>query len=109
MNAYDCFNQVDIRVGRILSAEDFPGARKPAYKLRIDFGEIGVRQSSAQITDLYGKDELLGRLVIAVTNLSPRWIAGFESEILVLGAPDRSGRVVLLQPAGEVEPGARVF
>lgn len=109
MNAYDCFNQVDIRVGRILSAEDFPGVRKPAYKLRIDFGEIGVRQSSAQITDLYGKGELLGRLVIAVTNLSPRRIAGFESEILVLGAPDRSGRVVLLQPAGEVEPGARVF
>lgn len=109
MNAYDCFKQVDMRVGRILSVEDFPQARKAAYKLTIDFGEIGVRRCSAQITALYGKEELVGRLVIAVTNLQPRRIAGFESQVLVLGAADRFNRVVLLEPAGEVEPGARVY
>lgn len=109
MDVYDCFKQLDIRVGRILSVEDFPQAHKPAYKLTIDFGEMGIRQSSAQITAHYGKDELIGRLVIAVTNLPPRRIAGFESQILVLGAPDRCNRVVLLEPAGKAEPGARVY
>jgi tRNA-binding protein len=109
MNPYECFKLVDMRVGRILSAEDFPQARKAAYKLTIDFGEIGVRRSSAQITALYGKEELVGRLVIAVTNLQPRRIAGFESQVLVLGVPDRCNRVVLLEPAGDVEPGALVY
>lgn len=109
MDVYDCFKQLDIRVGRILSVEDFPQAHKPAYKLTIDFGEMGIRQSSAQITAHYGKDELIGRLVIAVTNLPPRRIAGFESQVLVLGAPDRCNRVVLLEPAGKAEPGARVY
>lgn len=109
MDVYDCFKRLDIRVGRILSVEDFPQAHKPAYKLTIDFGETGVRRSSAQITALYGKDELIGRLVIAVINLPPRRIADFESQVLVLGAPDHCNRVVLLEPAGKAEPGARVY
>lgn len=109
MSTYDCFKQIDMRVGRILSVDDFPEARKAAYKLTIDFGQIGVRRSSAQITDLYHKDELIGRLVIAVTNLPPRRIAGFESQVLVLGASDCFNRVVLLQADEAVAPGARVY
>jgi tRNA-binding protein len=106
----DDFQRIEMRVGRILSAEPFPEARKPAYKLRIDFGpEIGIKQSSAQLTDLYTRESLVGRLVIGVVNFPPRRIAGFNSEALVLGAADADGAVVLLQPERDVPLGARIF
>lgn len=106
---YGDFEKVDIRVGRILSAEPLQGARKPAYKLSIDFGELGTRQSSAQVTALYRPEELVGRHVVAVTNFAPKRIAGFKSEVLVLGAPDENGEVVLLSPDQAVPPGGRIF
>lgn len=108
------FARVDIRVGRVLAAEPLVGARKPAYTLRIDFGpEIGVKASSAQLTNHYQTDELVGRLVLGVVNLPPRRIAGFTSETLTLGVPDRVGGVVLLAVdsawAEQVPLGARMF
>ncbi len=104
------FQRVDIRVGRILSAEPLAGARKPAYKLRIDFGAaIGVLQSSAQITVHYTPEELIGRLALAVVNFSPRRIAGFKSEALTLGVPDEHGDVVLIAPRSDAPLGARLF
>jgi tRNA-binding protein len=110
---WDHFDHVEMRVGRITAAEPFPEARKPAYKLTIDFGPFGVRRSSAQLTDLYTAEALVGRLIIAVTNFSPRRIAGFPSEVLVMGVPaagvERTGAVVLLEPEREVELGARVY
>jgi len=103
------FSDVDIRVGRVINAEDFPRARKPAYKLWIDFGELGVRKSSAQITDLYASDELEGRLVLAVVNLAPRQVADFISDVLVLGVPTAGDRgVVLVGPDREVPLGLRL-
>ena len=104
------FERVDIRVGRILSAEPLMGARKPAYKLRIDFGtELGVRQSSAQITTLYTPEQLVGTLALAVVNFPPRRIAGFKSEVLTLGVANADGAVVLIAPRGEAPLGARLF
>lgn len=103
------FIKVDLRVGRIASAEEFPQARKPAYRLTIDFGPLGLRRSSAQITDRYTTAELVGRLVIAVFNLPPRQIASFVSEVLVLGVPDERGQVVLLRPDSDVPLGGRVY
>lgn len=104
------FERVDIRVGRILSAEPLAGARKPAYKLRIDFGgELGVRQSSAQITTLYTPEQLVGTLALAVVNFPPRRIAGFKSEVLTLGVTNADGAVVLIAPRGEAPLGARLF
>lgn len=104
------FERVDIRVGRILSAEPLAGARKPAYKLRIDFGgELGVRQSSAQITTLYTPEQLVGTLALAVVNFPPRRIAGFKSEVLTLGVANADGAVVLIVPRGEAPLGARLF
>lgn len=106
----ETFLDVDIRVGRILKAEEFPRARKPAYKLWIDFGELGVRKSSAQITDLYHLDDLQDRLVLAVVNLPPRQIADFISEVLVLGVPTDGDRcVVLIGPDQEIRPGLRLL
>lgn len=109
----DLFDQLDIRAGRITAVEPFPQARKPSYKLRIDFGPLGAKQSSAQLTAHYKPEELVGRMVVAVVNFPPRRIAGFSSEVLVLGLPDtgvaRQGGVILLSPEREVEPGARVF
>lgn len=109
----DLFDQVDMRVGRIVTCEAFPQARKPAYKLTIDFGPLGIKRSSAQLTTYYTQDELVGRLVIAVVNFPPRKIAGFSSDVLVLGVPGegvrREGSVVLLGPERDVELGARVF
>lgn len=93
----------------ILEVEDFPEARKPAFKLTIDFGEFGVRRSSAQITDLYKKEDLIGRQVLAVLNFPKKQIANFFSECLTTGVPDESGRVVLLSPDSKVPNGARLF
>jgi len=106
---YDYFEKVDIRVGKIIKVEDFPKARKPAYKLWLDFGELGVKKASAQITKLYRKDDLLGRLIIAVTNFPPRQIGDFMSEVLVLGVVLDDDKVVLVQPDSEVPPGKRVL
>mgnify|MGYP001258244358 CR=1 FL=1 len=103
------FERVDMRVGRVLTAEPFPEARKPAYKLRIDFGPLGIRRSSAQLTVHYRPDELRGRLVIAVLNFPPRQIGPVRSEVLVLGVPDPDGAVVLLEPSVDVPVGGRVF
>lgn len=104
------FLEVDIRVGRVIQAEEFPRARKPAYKVWIDFGELGTRKSSAQITELYTTDELVGRLVLAVVNLPPRQIADFISEVLVLGVPTDSDRAVaLVGPDREIPLGLRLL
>jgi tRNA-binding protein len=105
----ELFGQLDLRVGQIVAAEPFPAARKPAYKLTVDVGSLGLRHSSAQLTQLYRAEELVGRLVIAVVNLPPRRIAGFTSEVLVLGVPDAEGRVVLLTPDRDVPLGGRVY
>lgn len=110
MITYHDFEKVDIRVGRVVKVEDFPQARKPAYKLLIDFGpEIGLKHSSAQITVHYSKEDLLGRLVIAVVNFPPRQIGPFISEVLTLGLPDGEGNVVLLAPTKDVPPGGKMF
>jgi tRNA-binding protein len=106
--AFDDFLKVDMRVGRIVSAEPLPGARIPAYKLVVDFGELGFRQSSARIVDYYDVAALPGRLVVGVVNFSPRRIAGFRSEVLILGADGPAG-VVLLSPEREVAPGTRIY
>ena len=105
----DAFAALDVRVGRIIRAELNEKARKPAYKLWIDFGPLGERRSSAQLTDVYAADELAGRLVIAAMNLGARSIAGFESEVLVLGVPDAEGHVVLLTPDSDVPLGGRMY
>lgn len=104
----DQFFAVDIRVGRVLTAEVFPEARKPAIKLTIDFGEIGIKCSSAQLTAHYKPEELVGKLVVGVVNFPPRQIGPFVSEVLVLGACPAPGDVVLLSPDSEVEPGTRI-
>ncbi|MCL4376188.1 tRNA-binding protein [Candidatus Parvarchaeota archaeon] len=101
------FKKVDIRAGKIVSADDFPNAKKPAYKLKIDFGELGVKKSSAQITKLYKKEDLLGKQVVAVVNFKPKRVADFLSEVLVLGVETENG-VVLLSPDSEVPLGKNV-
>ncbi len=107
---FEDFQRVEMRVGRIIDVEPFPEARKPAYKLRIDFGpEVGVKQSSAQLTTLYRREDLVDRLVVGVVNFPPRRVAGFQSEVLVLGAADAEGAVVLLHPERDVPLGARIF
>ncbi len=107
--AYADFDKVEMRVGRIARVEVLPKARKPAYRLWIDFGELGIKQSSAQLTALYQPEALIGKQVIAVTNFPPKQIADFNSEVLVLGVPDQEGRVTLLSPDHEVPLGVRVF
>lgn len=107
---YDDFAKVDIRVGRIVAAEPFPEARKPALKLRVDFGpEIGEKKSSAQITRHYDPETLPGRLVLAVVNFPPRQIGKVMSEVLVLGVPDADGEVVLIEPEQDVPLGGRMY
>ena len=108
--SYAEFARADIRVGRIIDVQDFPEARKPAYRLRIDFGpELGIRKSSAQLTTHYVKDDLVNRLVVAVINFPPRQIGPFMSEVLTLGVPDAKGAVVLLTPERDVPLGGRMF
>ena len=107
---YDDFVKVDIRVGRIVSVEDFPEARKPAYKLTIDFGvEIGIKKSSVQIVKNYSKDELKDKLIIGVVNFPLKQIGPFFSEVLTLGVPDQNGDVVLLAPTKTVPVGGKMF
>ena len=99
MATIEDFNKLDVRVGKIVEVQDFPEARKPAYKLKIDFGpETGVKNSSVQIVALYTKEELMGKLVLGVVNFPPRKIGPFESEVLTLGVPDAEGRVILITP-----------
>ncbi|MDP2763915.1 MAG: tRNA-binding protein [Brevundimonas sp.] len=108
--AFDDFMKVDVRVGQVLAAEPFPEARKPAYKLTIDFGpDVGVKKSSAQITVHYTRAELVGRKVAAVVNFPPRQIGPFMSEVLTLGFPDAAGEVVLIGVDREVPVGGRLF
>ena len=110
MITYADFEQVDIRLGRITRAEPFPEARKPAYKLWVDFGaEIGEKRSSAQITVHYTLEELVGRQVLAVVNFPPRQIGKVLSEVLVLGLPDADGQVVLIGPGQDVPLGGKLF
>lgn len=109
MATYEDFLKVEIRVGRVLRAEEFPEARKPALKLWIDFGEHGSRTSSAQITRRYRPADLVGRQVLAVTNFPPRRVAGFESQVLVLGAVPDSDDVILASLDAEAPPGTRVL
>ena len=108
--SYSEFQRVDIRVGRIVAVDDFPEARKPAYKLKIDFGSaIGVKTSSAQATTHYSKETLLNRLVVAVINFPPKQIGPYMSEVLTLGVPDEDRGVVLLVPERDVPLGGRMF
>jgi len=108
--AFDDFLKVDVRVGTIVSAEPYPEARKPAYKLLIDFGPaIGRKRSSAQITEHYAVEALIGRQVAAVVNFPPRQIGKFLSEVLTLGFPDAEGKVVLVAPSERVPDGGRLF
>lgn len=108
--SYEDFSKIDIRVGTIIAAEHFPEARKPAYKLLIDFGStIGTKKSSAQITNLYRPEQLIGKQVIAVVNFAPRQIGPFMSEVLTLGLPDENDHVVLLEPTKAVANGNKLF
>jgi tRNA-binding protein len=107
---YDTFRQVEIRVGRVERAEPFPEARQPSLRMWIDFGsELGVRKTSAQLAANYSPAELVGRLVLAVTNFAPKQIGPFMSEVLVLGVPDGNGNVVLLRPDSDVPLGGRMY
>ncbi len=109
MDPLEAFDLLDLRVGQIVRAEPNEGARKPAYKLWIDFSPLGVKQSSAQLVALYTPETLIGRLVVAAMNLGTRKINGFASEVLVLGLPDAEGNVVLLAPERDVPLGGRVY
>ena len=105
---YDQFAAVEMRIGRVLEVQPFPKARNPSWKVRVDLGEFGEKWSSAQITN-YRADELVGTLVVCVCNFAPRNIAGFMSEVLILGAADDKGSVILLSPRSAVAPGERVY
>ena len=108
MATFEEFLKIDIRVGKIIEVVDFPEARKPAFKIKIDFGKaLGVKQTSAQITQLYSKETLLGKLVVAVVNFPPKQIGNFVSEVLILGALDEKG-VILLQPEREAKLGDKI-
>lgn len=107
---FDDFMKVDVRAGRIIEAHDFPEARKPAFKLTVDLGpDIGIKKTSAQVTQNYTKDELAGRMVLAVVNFPPKQIGKYMSEILVLGVPDENGNVMLIAPDRDVPLGGRLY
>ena len=108
MITWQDFEKIDIRVGTILTVEDFPNARKPSFQLSVDFGELGIKKSSAQITALYSKDELKGKQVVAVVNFLPKQIANFFSECLVLGVYNETNEVVLLAPGKAVKNGCKI-
>ncbi len=103
------FLKIDVRAGTIIKVEDYPEARKPAYKLEIDFGPLGKKRSSAQITNHYSKEELLGKQIIAVINFPPKQIGKFISEVLSLGLADEEGKIVLVEPTKKVPNGSRLF
>lgn len=105
---FDDFLKVDIRVGTIIEVKDFLNAKKPAYQLKIDFGELGIKKSSAQITDLYSKEDLINRQITAIVNFKPRQIANFMSEVLVLGIYNTNNQVVLLQNSKAIKNGQKV-
>lgn len=110
MATYDDFVKLDIRVGKIVDVQDFPEARKPAYKLMIDFGgEIGAKKSSAQLPQNYSKEDLLGKQVLAVVNFPPRQIGPVKSEVLTLGLPDENGECILITPDRAVPVGGKLF
>jgi len=106
--SWDDFEKIDIRVGTIMEVNDFPKAKRPAYQITIDFGESGIKKSSAQLTDLYNKEELIGKQVVAIVNFPPKQIANFFSECLVLGVYTNQKEVVLLQPDKKVENGWKI-
>jgi tRNA-binding protein len=108
MATFDDFEKLEICVGKIIDVKDFPEAKKPSYKLRIDFGKFGIKRSSAQITALYSKEELLGKQIVAVINFPPKKIADFISEVLVLGVIIKKDKVVLLKPERDVELGDKI-
>ncbi|MDB9732745.1 tRNA-binding protein [Polaribacter sp.] len=105
---FEDFLKVDIRIGTVIEINDFPKARKPAYQLKIDFGPLGIKKTSAQITDLYTKEDLLHKQVSAIVNFKPRQIGNFMSEVLVLGIYNTQGKVVLLQTTKEVKNGEQI-
>lgn len=110
MATYDDFQKLDIRVGKIIEVEDFPEAKKPAYKLTLDLGnEVGIKRSSVQIVKNYKKEELKGKLVLCVVNFPPRQIGPFLSEVLTLGVPDKNNECVLIQPERDVLIGGRLY
>lgn len=110
MATIEDFNKIDIRVGKIIGVEDFPEAKKPSYKLRIDFGkEIGVKKSCARLCANYTKENLKGKLVLGIVNLPPRQIGSAVSEVLTLGVPDKNKECVLIQPERDVEIGGRLY
>ena len=106
--SFENFLKIDIRIGTIIGVNDFPKAKKPAYQLTIDFGDLGIKKSSAQITDLYTKEKLLNKQVSAIVNFKTRQIANFMSEVLVLGVYNLEGKVVLLQPSKPIKNGEQV-
>jgi tRNA-binding protein len=105
---FEDFLKVDIRIGTIIEVNDFPKAKKPAYQLKIDFGDLGIKKSSAQITDLYSKEDLLNKQISAIVNFKPRQIANFMSEVLVIGVYNTEGKVVLLRPSKVTKNGEQV-
>ena len=106
--SFDDFLKVDIRTGTVLEVQDFPKARKPAYQLKIDFGDLGIKQSSAQITNLYSKESLLGKQIAAIVNFKPKQIANFMSECLVLGVANEKGEIILLQNSEKLTNGEAI-
>jgi len=105
---FEEFLKVDLRIGTIIEVNDFPKAKKPAYQLKVDFGDLGIKKSSAQITDLYTKEELLNKQVSAIVNFKPRQIANFMSEILVIGVYNTEGNVILLQASKPIKNGEQI-
>ncbi|MBA7544517.1 putative chaperone CsaA [subsurface metagenome] len=108
MITFEDFQKIDIRVGKIIKVKDFKEARSPSYKVKIDFGELGIKISSAQITKLYSKEDLLNRQIVAVVNFPPKRIAGFKSEVLILGVMKEDREVILLQPDREAPLGYKI-